>query len=134
MTTRDYIELILSVLGGIGAILFGLGYFYSQFKEGSTKNRLDTINILKSDVQTLRDEVANLTNKVEMLTKEIETKDKKLGEALAILQGRNPEMEKFIVTMTQYMEDMKPFIENVKMRVIPVVTKLDKYLDGKEIK
>ncbi len=134
MQARDYIEIILSVLGGIGFLSLGFGYTYSQLREGSNKYKLDTIGLLKEDVTTLRNEVMELTKKVEALTHEIADKDKKLADALAILQGRDPAMNDFMVAMTSYITDNKPFIETIKMQVIPVVAKLDKYLDGIVIK
>lgn len=129
MAVKDWVELILSTLGGLTALSFGFGYLYSQFKEGSTKNKLDTIALLKEDVETLRAEVGELTAKVKELTQEVTNKNKQLDEAMAILQGRDPEMQAFVVNMVQYIKDTKPLIDDIKIKVLPVVDRLDQFLN-----
>ncbi len=134
METRDYIELILSVLGGLGVLALGLGYAYGKWIEGRNKNTIDGFTILEKEVKVLRDEVAKLTKEIQNVREENASERKKFTEVILAIQGKDPEMQTFMIAVKQYMEDNKPFIENIKMRVIPVVMKLDKFLDGQIIK
>lgn len=120
-----YVQYILTGFGFIAIISYG----YGQLVSGRNKSRLDTIAILEKDVGVLREEVTKLSDKVNELTKIIEEKDKKLGEALSILQGRNPEMEQFIKLATGYVNSSQPFLDQVKTDILPVVKKLDLYLN-----
>lgn len=133
MQTRDYIEIILTLLGGVGFLAIGLGYGYGKWREGNNKNKLDTITLLSKDVETLKSEVVELTKTVEELRKEIAEKDKKLGDALAILQGRDPQMQSFMDVVKTYVDNNKPFLEEIKIEVMPVIKKLDKFLDKQVI-
>ncbi len=57
-------------------------------------------------------------------------KDKRLAEVIAILQGKNPLMDNFITSSQTFITDeAKPLISLVKERILPVVLKMDKFLD-----
>ncbi len=103
MQTRDYVELILSTCGGIGALFLGLGYFYSQFKQGSNQEKIDAVRILTDDVQALRGKVQELTDEVKKLRTDNEEERKKFTETILTLQGKDPLMTEFIKTQSDFM-------------------------------
>lgn len=125
-----FIQYTLSILG----FIFAVGYGYGQWKQGKNQVRIDTMTLLKSDVETLKDKVIELTAKIQALTVDIESKDKRLKELLEILQGRDPELKNFITESNAYMILAKPILTTIVTDVIPVVKRLDKYLDGVVIK
>ena len=133
----------LQILGGIitasisvGAVLFGIGKFIegkASAKRDMSQDELTAMKILQSKVETLTTEVERLTGKVNELevTLELESKEKK--QILAILQARNPEMDKTFEAIRIYISTNSPLLERVRDEVLPVVTKLDKYLNKQTI-
>ncbi len=120
-----FIQYLLSFLGTILVISYG----YGQWSQGRNQDKLDTISLLKSDVETLRGKVEELTSEVKNLIEQ-NLKDKKtLSDALAILQGRDPATLAFIDSMKKYVESNMPLLETIKIEVIPTVRRLDKFLD-----
>lgn len=107
MSWLNLSQYILSMAGVIALISYGWG----QWTKGKNESKLDTIMLLKEDVETLKGKVEELTTKVEELTLEITEKDKKLTEVIAILQGRDPQMQEFI------------------RETSPVIAKLNDYLN-----
>lgn len=104
MQTRDWIELILSVLGGIGFLFLGLGYAYSQLKEGSNKNKLDTIGLLKEDVAALKKVVQDNHDEIIRLQEQLKSAmaDKKRLEE--IVENRNPDLESILKEVRDFMK------------------------------
>lgn len=111
------------------AVLAIVSYGYGQLRKGRNDSRLDTITILEKDVKILKDKVVELTAQVDKLQLTIQEKDQKLMDALAILQGRNPEMDTFIKLVDNYITGNAPLFEEIRLEVIPVARKLDKYLN-----
>jgi FtsZ-binding cell division protein ZapB len=123
-----FIQYTLSLLG----FIFACAYGYGQWKQGKNQVRIDTITLLKSDVDTLKDKVIELTNQVDSLTKELRLKDEKLKEWLEIFQGRNTDMVDFIKMGNTYMEIGKPILAAITTDVLPVVKRLDTFLNKQQ--
>ena len=119
------LQYILSFIGLLAVISYG----YGQVRRGRNDSRIDTINLLEKDVVILKDEVSKLSKEVTDLKIVIKEKDDKLAEALSILQGRDPQMQEFIKLMAAYIETNKPILEEIKVEVIPIVKKLDLFLN-----
>lgn len=105
-----FVQYVLAFIG----VLFACSYGYGQIREGKNQSKIDTITILKADVETLGEKVKELTRKVEDLTLEIEQKDKKLAATLEILQGRDPAMGDFIKASSAYMLSTAPTLDTLK--------------------
>ena|SRR3990167_1311214 len=139
----SYPEIILSILSvliGIGAIIAGLGYFLGQYRQGSNKNTLDTINLFKERTEALEikvneqnDDIVELTKKIDDLTVIVQEKDKELMKTLNILQGRDPQTQAIMLSLEEYVRVNKPMLEQIRLEIIPVVKKLDKFLDKQVI-
>lgn len=121
----ELLQYILSIMGLVAAISYG----YGQFKKGKNESKLDTISILEKDVSILKDKIVKLTNQINELKSIIDDKDKKLSDALSILQGRDPQMQEFIKQMSEYIHIGRPLMESVVKDVLPTVAKLDKFLN-----
>ncbi len=143
--------IVVYIFGGVvalAAIAALLGVAWSQFTKGQTENNSSNDSIYKERIEALElkvksqstqmdtqdEDIKKLTKEVQDLHAAIDARDKRFAEAILTLQGKDPDMQKFTNLLMQYVEDNKPFIENIKMRVIPVVMKLDKYLDMQQIK
>ncbi len=125
MQTRDWIEIILAVLGGLSAVLLTGGYAYGSWKQGSNQNKLDNDSIYKGRIEALELEARLQSSDIEKLTKEvrdlheaIDLRDKKFAEAILTLQGKDPTMADFIMKGTEYMASTKP-----------VLVRMDKWLN-----
>lgn len=128
-------------LGSIGtlisfaALFAGIGYF----RQGKDQGKLSTTNLLKEQIEALegkvngqQSEIIELTSKVKLLTDAVEEKNKKIGEMMEILQGRDPEMTTFIALMKAYIAGNLPMLEMIKTKTIPTVERLEKYLDKQQ--
>lgn len=122
------LQYILSAIGGLAVI----SYAYGQWISGKNKYKIDTITLLEKDVETLKSQVIKLSGQITELQGAITEKDKKLGEALAILQGRDPQMQELIKQLNDYILIGKPVMELVIKDVIPTVAKLDKFLNKQQ--
>jgi|SRR5581483_449227 len=124
---------------GIGVLMAGLGFAYSQVKLGAGKAKDDLIATLKETAIVERDKATRLAEeKVTLVSShqsQINELNNKLGklqglyeasevskkEYLAILQGRSPEQEKFMQYMTVvadnasgYMKDTGEILGEIK--------------------
>ncbi len=127
--------LLQYLLAFLGA-LFVISYGYGQWQEGRIKSKLDTVSLFKAQVDALETKVKTQTEDIEKLTKEvrelhisIEEKDKRLTELLSILQGRDPQMQSFVKLLTDYVTAGKPIVESIVSDVLPVVRRLDQFLN-----
>lgn len=134
----DWTTWLQFTLTGCGAIVSFAGLFagIGYFRQGKKKEILDgqteelnTINLLKNDVETLQKQVKELTQKVETLTKDNEAKTKKLDEWMLVFQGRDPAMQTFMKMMETYIATNSPMLEAVKSKALPTIERLEKYLD-----
>lgn len=119
-----FVQYTLVALGFVATIVYG----YGQARKGRNESRLDTVNILSKDVDVLKGKVIELSDKIVHLEKIIEEKDKKLLEAISILQGRNPEMTSFMKLVSDNIIANRPLMDEIR-EILPVVKKLDVYLN-----
>lgn len=120
MQIRDYIELILSTLVGVGAILFGIG----QFRLGRKEVKTTDVNSANSIVELFRSKSEELEKDLKQLRTDFETYKK---EALAkeeaykktiqhqeemiknydiIFRNRNPELEKILIEIRDFLKTL----------------------------
>jgi uncharacterized protein YydD (DUF2326 family) len=125
----------LGVVVAFAGLFAGVGYF----KKGKADGKLDTITLFKEQVDALTNKVGLQEVEIEKLRKEvhelnvsINEKDKKLTETLAILQGRDPQMQTLMEIMKKYMETNIPLLEEIKTEAIPTIKKLDKFLNKQQ--
>lgn len=138
----NFLQIIISIVGTIislAALFAGIGYF----RQGKKQGEMDTVTLFKDQIDALEGkvnlqseqiskqdtEIKNLTNEIQILRKEITEKDKKLIETLEILQGRDPRMQEFISELKAYIELGRPALETLTTKIIPIVNRLDKFLD-----
>lgn len=108
--------------GGLGVGASGLGYFWGKIKGGAKEAKAESTELVSSEQQIkefykkqnedLQVIIAEQTKQINELSREVgeikgqlnaETAQKK--EFLAILQGRDPQTQKFMEFMTQCMKD-----------------------------
>ncbi len=94
---------------------FVFSYGYGQWKQGKNQEQLDNDNIYKGRIEALElkiklqgEDIEKLTEQVKQLRNDNEDANRKLMEALAILQGYNPQMTEFIKSVTEYLAVTKP--------------------------
>lgn len=122
----DFLQYILTGIGLLAVISYG----YGQWRQGRNQSELETSSIYKDRIEALElkvktqsDDIEKLTEQVKKLRADNEEANRKLLDALNILQGKDPAMAEFIKTGTEYMTSTKPVLETLK-----------KYLDAQVIK
>lgn len=112
-----FIQYILVVIG----LLFGGGYAYGQLKQGRNQSSLDNDNIYKGRIEALElndrtksDQIERLTLEVKKLRDDNEEANRKLLDAMNILQNRNPELVKFMSDGSAYMLQTAPVLDTLK--------------------
>lgn len=116
-------------LAGIGVLFGGIGFAYAQFKAGSGKAKDDLIKTLKETALAEREkatqlerekveqsrihqeQVNNLTEKIGKLQGQYEELKDRSREYLAILQGRNPEQQKFMEYLTEVASESAKYMK-----------------------
>lgn len=137
---------VVAVLTGLGVFFAGGGYLYSRFIGGTKEQKAESVDLIasndtikqfyKEQNDDLKEINKALGEKVEVLTREVgeirgqlnaETKQK--ADYLAILQNRNPEMQKFMEIMIQAVKDQTQvninFAENQK-EMINILSEIHK--------
>jgi hypothetical protein len=104
-----YLQYILAFLG----LVFACGYAYGQWKNGANQEKIDTITILKSDVETLRGKVEELTTQVKLLRDENALEREKFTKAILTMQGQDPLMVEFIKNQNDFMTYTKLILVRV---------------------
>ncbi len=110
-----FIQYALTFFG----LVFAIAYGYGQWKNGRNQEKIDTISILKSDVETLREKVEELTNQVQLLRQENALEREKFTKTILTLQGQDPVMNEFIKTQNEFMTYTKL-----------ILIRVDKYLNS----
>ena len=110
------IQYIFTFFGFLFAIAYGVG----MWRNGKNQEKIDTITILSSDVQTLRAKVEELTAQVKSLKEENEIEKKKFVDAILLLQGKDTGMVEFIKNQNEFMTYTKL-----------ILVRVDKYLNHK---
>lgn len=115
----------LQICIGVAVVIASTFYGYGLWRDRKNGNKIDTVKLFKDQIDGMELKMKAQELDIEKLTKEvhdlklaIEEKDKKLLEALAILQGRDPAMSTFIENGNKFMLD-----------TTPIFKRLDKYLD-----
>lgn len=116
-------------LAEIGVLFGGIGFAYSQFKSGSVKAKDELIATLKDTALAEREKASQLAkDKIEQQNfhqTQINQLNEKIGklqglyeeskdrnkEYLAILQGRNPEQQKFMEYLTQVASESAKYMK-----------------------
>jgi len=126
----------LQVIIALGVMVFGGGYLWGKFREGKNSSKFDTVKLFKEQIDALEGkvnlqdaEIKRLTGEVHELKLVIEAKDKRLGEVLAILQGRDPQMQMFMKELKDYIEAGKPAIHYITTEIPVILKRLEKFLD-----
>ena len=130
---------IFGGFAGIGILAAGMGFAYAQYRAGTSKAKDELILTLKESVDVEKDKSMRLTSEKETLIKshqeqinelnkqigilqgKSEANEKKMKEYMEILQGRNPEQEKFMEYITQvstqsarYMKESSAILSDIK--------------------
>lgn len=116
---------ILAILSGVGALVAGLGFAYSQFISGGNKAKDDLIDTLKENLsaekvrsERLKSENTSLITSHQQQINELRTElsklqglfqaaEKEKQNYLQILQGRDPENQRFIKVVLEQIEEGK---------------------------
>lgn len=112
-----------SILSGVGVLAGGLGFAYAQFKSGANKAKDDLVHTLRESLDVEKNKIKELTEtygtQINTLNKEVgrlqglhESNERKIKEYMEILQGRNPEMEKFMIEITATSRNAEKYMEN----------------------
>lgn len=126
---------LTELLFSMAALLAGVGYF----RQGRTKSKLDTVNLFKDQVDALErkvntqtEDIVKMTTEIHNLKTAIDEKDRKLAEALQILQGRDPGMQAFIAIMQEYIKTNTPLLEEIRAKTLPTIARLETYLNKQQ--
>jgi uncharacterized protein YoxC len=128
-------EIFLGVIGTAisFAIMFaGVGYYRQGKKQEILDGQLEELNsitLLRSEVETLTRQVKELSSRVEILTNDNEIKTKKLEEWMHVFQGVDPDMKAFKEMVRTYIHVNTPLLDIIKSETIPSIRNLQKYLD-----
>lgn len=134
METRDILEIIIVVMGGVAAI----GYAFGQFRKGQLNRRMDDTEVKKNAFSLLQEQVDSLEDlcdkqktQITVLQTQAEEREKKAKEYIEIFQNRNPDMVVFMKYLTEtanatnaYMKDtgllfttLKPVLEKIELHL-----------------
>lgn len=138
MNLLNQLNPILQAILAFGVLIAGLGYAWGQFFGGKRKQaseqtvantdlikglqtQLDALDTLmkrqqaehKQEMEIMRTANTKLTGEVGELRGQLKEKDSKLAEYKEIFQGSNPQVEKSLGLIAEFMGELKPFMEKV---------------------
>ena len=117
-------------LAGIGVLVGGIGFAYSQFRLGGSKAKDELITTLRQTAEAEREKArqieADKVKQQQFHQKQINQLNEKIGklqglyeeskerskEYLTILQGRSPEQVKFMETMTTFATEFTTYMKS----------------------
>lgn len=133
--SKDVLEIVAII--GVGFYALGLGF--SQFRIGKKKQASDqtventqTLNLLTNQLNALQalvdrqdkehkaavivynEQIGKLKGDIGVLQGMIAEKDGKLKEYKEIFQGRNPQLEGFIQSSTDFQKELMGFVTELK--------------------
>lgn len=120
------ISTIAQVCIAIGAIVFGMGYLFQQFKSGKTSKTIEDFNLFNSQLQALQGVCDEQEKKIGLLQNDNKTHTLEIGR----LQGINEEKEKKIKELTDIIANRDPGFINF---ITNSSDKLDKILSALQL-
>lgn len=110
---RESLETVVVAIGAVasfGGLLAGAGYGYGKFREGKAASNASTLELLRNELTALQEVVKQQEGRMLAQEKEIsylkgqlDEKDKKIKEYTQIFQGRNPNLEKVLEDIRNFM-------------------------------
>lgn len=137
---------IFALLSGIGVLMAGLGFGYSQFKSGSGKAKDDLVETLEKQLQIEKETTKQLemekTTLINSHQEQLNTMRQELGklqglhqaneqkikEYTELLQGRSPDQEAFMKLLTQSATDGADYMKKTSV----ILDRISRNLDRRE--
>lgn len=139
METRDVIELVLAIIGGLGAIIVAIGYAFGKFRQGQNNRRKDDLEQKKNVLDLLQEQVDSLEalcdkqqEEIVILRTQAEEREKKAKEYIEIFQNRDPQMQVFIKYLTETANASNAYMKDTSMmftQLKPVLEKILQHLE-----
>jgi hypothetical protein len=138
------IDNLFNLFAGVGVLLAGVGFAYSQYKTGSGKAKDDLIATLEKQYQIEKEKTKQLELEKTTLISSHQTQlnemqleigrlkglhegnEKKLKEYTDILQGRSPEQTEFMKLMTSAARDNANYIKASSAVLKKINDRIDK--------
>lgn len=115
---------IVAGLSSVGVFFGGVGYLISKYKGGSLEQKSESNDLISSNdqiklfykeqnedrqriIETQNEKIQALTREVGELRGQFNAETKQKEEYLAILQNRNPEMQKFMELLVTAVKDQQ---------------------------
>lgn len=102
MSTTEVAAITVAVITSIGGIASAI----YAFRNNASGIKNDVINTYEKRVKQLEDAVEELTTKVDEMKTLLEKSENARLSAEQILQGRNPELDKFMTITLQMLTDI----------------------------
>jgi len=131
MINFNYLSIIIGTFAGLGALIAGIGFAYSQFKSGGDKAKNDLIDTLKETALVEREkatrlaeekativdshqgQINDLSSRIGKLQGLYEASEVSKKEYLSILQGRDPQQKVFMEETTKILVEIRMFMEKL---------------------
>jgi chromosome segregation ATPase len=122
----------LNAILAFGVVLAGLGYLINQFMSGRRKSNQELIEDLTKQMQAQKEVIDSMQSQIINMTAEInhlkglnEANEKKIQEYLQIITNRNPDLDKTLTAITGVIQDVLPFMKEMREAHAALRTQLD---------
>lgn len=143
------ISVLVGLFIGLGTLIAGCGFAYAQFKTGGDKAKDDLIGTLKESLTVEKDKNTMLEQeKVSLIDshqKQINSLNEKFGklqglyeaaetskkEYLAILQGRDPQNQKFMEVVLKQIEEgqkQQPAVQQYMVETTKILMEIKNFM------
>ena len=106
----------------IAILLFGVGYLYTQFKNGGNKASGEVLIAYKEKVVLQDEQINKLTKELGVLEGTVIEKDKRIDLLTSIVENRNPEVERILTENSMVLKRVAEVLELLQ----PLLVKLSK--------
>lgn len=104
---------ILEIAAAVGAVFAGIGYCIGQYKGGSTRGKLEALQISEEERNLLRERVSRLEGEAKQLKLDTDARENALNIRLAKLEAENTMLRDLVngtsvhMQLTEAIADLK---------------------------
>lgn len=150
MNILQIAQIVIGSIVGLGALIAGTGYAYSQFFQGKdkfiederkhnreqTQSNTETLALLQGQVTSLqtlakeqREDILTQRDEITKLRTLLEDREKKIKELTDILQNRSPQIEQIAKQLSDSMVMLQDYVKTSGQMLAEIrnfIIKLDK--------
>lgn len=119
----DTVVGIVGVAASLGVVIGGIGYCIGQYKGGSTRGKLEALQLSESERDLLKDRIRHIEEDFKARTHEFQARELELNTRMTKLEAEN-QVLRDLVTMATVPPQLAALVDGVAVRSVEAINTL----------